>query len=562
MRIFYTLLTCLLAINAIAQCPGGWSTQISGLPAGVLGNNYPQVINDHDGNTIVLLNLYSVDSILVQGQIFPVNPGMYSANSGIALFKFDTQGNLMWANIMPGTGSNIVRDLDVDDENNIYVAGRISSTLTINGVTYEGPPNNKLAHLLVKLNPNGDTEWVEKQEYTGSVCNKIDVIGEYIYYIMTFDDSMKVAGHTFYATPTNESLSHDLLFGRLDKDGNFSTAYLIGGDGYCDVLGEMKCGERGCLIQGSYAKELEYQNMHYTTPHNSYYQFYQLFLSYSGELLWSNTSENSPSILSFPFGIDFIKDSAFVAGSSPNQFTVDNLTIPATQSKDIFIGKVSLNTGEFGWLKSFSGSSADLIDNLMASDDAVYMSGFTYSPELDYQNFHFNNAGESATDGFIISLDEFGNYRCAKEIHGDGIQEVQKVYWKNHYVYSIVSFENTIELDGDSFENIGNFDILVSKTCLPCDSALVSPNNISENTAFNVQIYPNPIIDNTTVTLQNALKNGYFELVDALGRTVRSESIQSKQFTIYKGDLPAGVYFLNVYEDEIKLGSWRIAVGE
>lgn len=93
-------------------------------------------------------------------------------------------------------------------------------------------------------------------------------------------------------------------------------------------------------------------------------------------------------------------------------------------------------------------------------------------------------------------------------------------------------------------------------------TGICNPDYIPETPTPTAQIYPNPFTGQTTIQLSQVLQNGTLQLHDALGRLVKHEAVQGQQFTLQQSDLSAGLYFLSLYEQEQKLGTWRVAVSE
>ena len=65
------------------------------------------------------------------------------------------------------------------------------------------------------------------------------------------------------------------------------------------------------------------------------------------------------------------------------------------------------------------------------------------------------------------------------------------------------------------------------------------------NQKFDIQIYPNPFDDYTTIKLREILKNKV-QLFDVSGRLLRNFEMQKNRFKLSKNKLKAGIYFLQI----------------
>ena len=76
-------------------------------------------------------------------------------------------------------------------------------------------------------------------------------------------------------------------------------------------------------------------------------------------------------------------------------------------------------------------------------------------------------------------------------------------------------------------------------------SPLSTSLNETKNSSVNVSVYPNPIIDNGTISIDNSivLSNASVVIYDMFGKKMRVIEMQSNTVNFEKGDLAAGMYF-------------------
>jgi hypothetical protein len=100
---------------------------------------------DNNNNPVVLASIIS---------------GSYGDPAGWLTLKYDTDGNLLWANSLSGAFSD-ARRVVVDGNNNIYVAGRMFMTNPNGNTTKDS--------VLIKYTPAGDTTWTAVFDNNGAV---------------------------------------------------------------------------------------------------------------------------------------------------------------------------------------------------------------------------------------------------------------------------------------------------------------------------------------------------------------------------------------------------------
>ncbi len=75
--------------------------------------------------------------------------------------------------------------------------------------------------------------------------------------------------------------------------------------------------------------------------------------------------------------------------------------------------------------------------------------------------------------------------------------------------------------------------------------------SVSETNPIDNQlsIYPNPFTSQTTIAFKEDVKNAEIKIIDMLGKEVKSIYFTGKQLIIEKGEMQAGIYFVQVIDD-------------
>lgn len=128
----------------------GTACKLDSLDQSVLYTNQVYALHvDRNGNSYVSSNYY-----------YPNNSRQMTAS----LKKFDKNGKLLWdkkTDYMPEATSSFIVDIESDKDGNIYVAGNAGGKTTAWGdwIIYHHT-KKMITAFLIKLNPNGDLEWV------------------------------------------------------------------------------------------------------------------------------------------------------------------------------------------------------------------------------------------------------------------------------------------------------------------------------------------------------------------------------------------------------------------
>ncbi len=112
-----------------------------------------------DNNNNIVFRAFFSDSLLLNGNLLSVNQGIFNS----ALFKFDPSGNLIWYQVLKGTAPQGAH-VKVDNQDNIYVAGRFCDTLSISGSSiFELKQGYFCGDAYIsKLSPNGQVKWISR----------------------------------------------------------------------------------------------------------------------------------------------------------------------------------------------------------------------------------------------------------------------------------------------------------------------------------------------------------------------------------------------------------------
>lgn len=150
-----------------------------------------------------------------------------------------------------------------------------------------------------------------------------------------------------------------------------------------------------------------------------------------------------------------------------------------------------------------------------------------------------SNANEPASHGFV-------KFRIKQELDLDIFTEI--------YNSAAIYFDfNEPIITNTTLHTIGKNFIKVD--------IVGNSNNYGSDFLPWVHIYPNPFIKEATFELKNFTGNKHlFQLVDVHGKTVSSTEFQGNSFQFNRGELPSGIYFFKIMDQELVVSSGKIVV--
>lgn len=94
-------------------------------------------------------------------------------------------------------------------------------------------------------------------------------------------------------------------------------------------------------------------------------------------------------------------------------------------------------------------------------------------------------------------------------------------------------------------------------------SPLCNPTGVTEKTNISnlVSFYPNPAKNNLTVVNENS-KALYAIVINALGQTVRSFNVETGRKIVEVSDLPEGVYYVSISENEKMISTKKLIISK
>ncbi|MGV8111955.1 MAG: T9SS type A sorting domain-containing protein [Lentimicrobium sp.] len=246
---------------------------------------------DSDGNVIVTgCFMWEAD---FNGKLLK-GPG----NTDIFIAKYSQEGALLWVKSFCSEQHDYLYDMDIDEENNIYLTGFLTGTFIqapaiddYKGSEYEGPGTTPF---IAGLNAVGDLKWI-RRDIGKADKTLIRVSSDRIYYAVEYSSDL-LMGSEYHSVSGNK----DFIVQCLTTDGILEWQHKFSSDNN-EMIESLDVEEDGSmLISGKYGNIPEFKTFDINSEIRDQRTYYSK-LSPDGSISWT-ANNNSPA---FPGGTKF-----------------------------------------------------------------------------------------------------------------------------------------------------------------------------------------------------------------------------------------------------------------
>jgi len=406
---------------------------------------------------------------------------------------------------------------------------------------------------LIKLNENGNTEWIKTfgREYDDLIRSVLEVNDGYIIvgdswnngyyrldiYMAKIDHQGNIIWENLYETKSKNT-GYDVL--KLKDDNLMILGYSREVEPSGDIL-LMKTDSKGVVIwkkefgtqyddYGIELCEFDTNNIlivgtkagFYDEVYSTYFNSHDadlmlICVDYNGNEIWQNTYGGEGH--DFGYTITTIDNNIYICGSTQSE---------GNGSFDMLLLKTDFQ-GDKLWSKTFGGAEYDYgISMTVNPEGDLYLLGTTKSFGLN-----------QSADFYLVKADTSGNELWSLSIGGDLIDVAYKL--------SSTADSGVILIGKTNSFGSGYYDVLVIKV----DKNGVVENLISgiDSTYIsNLQLYPNPVTDvgnfRTLSTVE--FPELYIEIISLSGKTISSFRVVKPNYSFSTQNLSSGFYIYRV----------------
>lgn len=395
------------------------------ISAGAAGREYSKDIDiDNQGNIISAGYFYNtVDFDPSAGTNNKTAVGY--ADNYIA--KYNSSGNLIWANSFGSTGIDIPHSVVVDNNNNIILSGYFSNTCDFDpspSVTSKTSNGGRDAYI-AKYDGNGVFQWVVtygSDSLDDAFNLDVDINGN-VYWTGVIEGTVTVGPSTF------TTQVEDIVFGKINSSGVIQWVKSVGGTGIDEGSGIIIDNNGDIIHTGYFQSTVDFDPNVGITNISSSGGFDTYFGKYdtSGNLIWMKKIGGAGADIGAPGGITIDnQNNIYIAGNAgancdydPNAGTVTHTMNGTT---DWFVAKYD-NSGNHILSFTVGGTGQDQAHRLTTDHQQnIYVTGWFRTSA----NFNPNGIALTLTgnctggghDGYIAKYNSNGICLWAKQFGG------------------------------------------------------------------------------------------------------------------------------------------------
>ncbi|MCS6990800.1 MAG: T9SS type A sorting domain-containing protein [Chitinophagales bacterium] len=341
----------------------------------------------------------------------------------ISLFVFSNflfGQTIQWAKTYGGSKKDKGRDVAVDAQGNIYLAGFFTEQMTLGNITLNSVgPVSKEDIFVAKLDPNGEPIWahnfgngIENHSdfplaFHGNKAGYTAVTGDFKNNLL-FDDG----------TFLNGIGGFDMFLAVYDTDGNLLWAKVGGGSGNDIGTGVFVSDDNYIYCTGNFKGDCNFfgdSTLVWGVPpqHYVYVAKYDL----AGNLIWLNVYGSETNFESRCIVYDQ-KTFVYVGGNFRNAITLSNANLTATGEEDGWLAQFGVN-GNFQWAKSFGSSnplSNECIYSIACDTNQNFYISSIFSQDINFDGNVLSTGSEQNV--CVAAYDKMGTYKWSKAVSG------------------------------------------------------------------------------------------------------------------------------------------------
>ena len=413
--------------------------------------------------------------------VTPIAGVIWNPQHNIALADTAIYG---FAKQMGGTGSDVSRAIDLDDDGNIYTIGTFSGTADFDpGAGTSNLVSAGLTDIYIsKLDSNGDLVWSKAVGGTGAeLGNSIVVDSSGNSYITGQFEGTVDFDPGVGTTNLVAGLFYDIFITKLDVDGNFvwAKSFAGGGNGFYDEGRSIALdSSNNVYTTGLFDGTADFDPGAGTANLSSsggltQRDIYISKLDVDGNYVWAKsivgTGINDAGAGIIVDASGNVYTTGYFSGTSDFDPGAGTTNLVTTGSQDIYVSKLD-SAGDFVWAKKIGSTSDDRGSSIILdSDNNVYTTGnFAGIVDFDPGAGTSNLTSAGSGDIYVSKLDSAGDFVLAKAMGSTSYDQAYAISVdSDDNIYTTGYFPGTADFDpGAGTSNLtsaGGSDIFVSK---------------------------------------------------------------------------------------------------
>lgn len=394
-KILYTFILVFIYINSYSQIPNWtWANSIN-------GGNYYDIATDFNGDVISAGNFYK-DTLEIDTEIL-FNQG---GSDGIVV-KYNSSGNVVWVNSIGATSNESCSRVKIDSDGNIYVVGYFESDSLIIGTTTLINQGGRDG-FIIKYNTSGNVIWAKSiGGYATETITAIDInLNQEIYIAGSYTDSLLTIGLT---TLINNSMRDVFVvkLDAYGNEIWVKSYGGIGSEGVSGII--LTPQNEFYLSGGFYGSLLTLDSISLPTKggYDCYIAKFNVLGNVLWvNIIGGIDNEYGGRMTIDNNGNTYLIGDFYSPSINLNSNTIWN-TVLNKSFNDIFLIKYD-SLGNIVWAKAIGGISYDYVGGVVVDgNDNIYITGYFGSPSINFDSTILNNLG--GYDGYVAKYNSNGD---------------------------------------------------------------------------------------------------------------------------------------------------------
>ncbi len=491
-----------------------------------------KIEKDSKGNFIVL-GTYD--------QIFDIGDNTMVIEGGQEFFlaKFNKSGVVQWARTFTGVGVDQGTDIAIDEQDVIYLAAYFNQKVRINdeAIFAEGGVDG----LIMQISPDGFNGWIKNMGGSGtSRTLGIFVDATHVYATGDFEGTGRMESFLI-----NSNGGRDIWMAKIEKtEALTSWVKSFGGAGDERFNRIIKDFRNDLYVCGAFSGSFTLGNQTLTAANGE--DVLLAKLNNEGTPIWAkqatgNYDGNEALFLE-------VDDEAniYVSGLFGNTLSFGDQNLVSNSETDGFLMSLNANGG-LRWAFNTQTSGAGRLNGLHLLNNKIYVAGTAQNGTL-FGSETINNAQGSLAFMAGFSLD--GSLQRIGYFDGPGNEAGVDLTGSNEEVTMVGTFEQSLDLDGETATAVGGSDIFLAK--INAVSLTTDVEEVSQELPLEFRL--DQVNKSIRVILPEDLvkAKGTIHLWDSQGRLIASKKA-GVQTDFNLSNESAGVYYVQWSDGRRKL---------
>ncbi|MBL6448710.1 T9SS type A sorting domain-containing protein [Fulvivirga sp. 29W222] len=308
----------------------------------------------------------------------------------IFIGKYRKNGELIWMKSIGGVSQDLVYDMALDSDDNIYITGSIQHDAQFGDMLISAGDNAQF--FIAKYSSGGDLLWCKYSSGNGRVVGKsVYISAGNIYIAGEFTGNSTIGNNTLVSNGQT-----DIFLAKMDLDGGLKQITTVGGEEEDRVESMVATNKGEIYFCGSFTGFIIHQEK--IMQSNGLHDVLLGKLSPNLTIEWMNTYGGVG--MDVAHAVEIVDDEIVVAGTFEKELRLNGESHWSFGFTDIFL--VDLDSkGNVSWLEVIGGAGQNHVTDLRLKNNELYLSGF-FIGDINFNDE--SSYSEKASSSFLFNF--------------------------------------------------------------------------------------------------------------------------------------------------------------